>query len=972
MKSTLKCRLLGHKLLVLPLALAIGLLGENVSHGAKILLVVNSFSDPATTGNANDQEVLDRLKGQGHNVTLADDDVVSAADTAGMDLVLISSSVSSTAAGVNPLCINILRTGRIPVVCYEPGLYDELLMQTQNTFGNAGGHTSLAISVANKSHPLAAGKSGTIDIVDAGNTATVSSSASPYTVGTDAIIIATNATPSVDEGRICIWAYEKGARLADNVTVVPSRRVAFFYNASTGPGVYNTNATDLFDAAIKWTLAPPPNLPITVTFRSPQPQNSVPDAAIIAELEDGTTAQLNTNTISLSLNGNRLTPAVSKSGKVTTVSFTPLGLLPTGSSNIVRIVYSDSSTPAVTYTNVFPFTVESYVTLLPGMKVATTTIDRSKPGFTIKLRMMSVARPGGNSLATVRTQLNDGFVDPGTGQPYQDLIDRSQTGFPAGSRFNADGTFTEGGVINYSEVAPGGAEFGDFRAPAFPDKAIPGIPGIDGSNDNIAMEARTVLELKAGVYRFAVNSDDGFGVTVVLNSQDAFAFQAGAFDADRAQARTEFTVAVAEDGLYPFNLIWWESGGDAEVEFFSINRTTGQLALINDTANTNAVKAFQPPANSLNLPFVKAVSPKPGAVSVPKNATIAITITDGTIQVITNSIVLSLNGTVVSPVISKTGKDTSVSFNPANSLQASSTNTVILQFSDNASPPNTRSNSFSFVVESALPKALFLSSATPTASDNLVVSRLQALGFEVVPVADTASQTSDATGKDLIVISSSVGSGNIGTKFTAAPVPILHWEWALLDELGLEADNVNGLNFAGQTDIQIVDASHPLAAGLSAGVKTVLTTGGDMGYPNNLVSSAKIIAMSVAQADDGNKKPVLYAVEKGAALNGASIASAPARRVGFFLANDTFINATDDGKKLFDAAVKWLTEGLAAPPAKFAPPVLQGNTVVVSWTGAGTLQQADAVTGQWVDAPSQANPQTVPASGAMKFFRIRQ
>src|SRR5437016_2516862 len=200
------------------------------------------------------------------------------------------------------------------------GLYDELLFQRENTFGNAGMHTSIAISVANQSHPLAAGKSGTIDIVEPGSTATVSSSALPYAVGANAIIIATNATVGVDEGRICIWAYEKGSRLADDNTVVSGRRVAFFYNASTGTGVYNTNATDLLDAAIAWTLQPPSNLPILVTFPSPPSQNAPPDAPIIAELEDGSTTQVNTNSISVSLNGTPVTATIAKSGTITTVS----------------------------------------------------------------------------------------------------------------------------------------------------------------------------------------------------------------------------------------------------------------------------------------------------------------------------------------------------------------------------------------------------------------------------------------------------------------------------------------------------------------------------------------------------------------------------------------------------------------------------------------------------------------------------
>ena len=54
------------------------------------------------------------------------------------------------------------------------------------------------------------------------------------------------------------------------------------------------------------------------------------------------------------------------------------------------------------------------------------------------------------------------------------------------------------------------------------------------------------------------------------------------------------------------------------------------------------------------------------------------------------------------------------------------------------------------------------------------------------------------------------------------------------------------------------------------------------------------------------------------------------------------------------------------------PPVLANGQVTISWTGAGTLQEATAVTGSWNPAPSQNNPQTVPTTGAGKFYRIQQ
>src|SRR5262249_51540304 len=162
-----------------------------------------------------------------------------------------------------------------------------------------------------------------------GTVAVISSSASPYTIGTDAIIIATNATPGVDVGHINIWAFERGTRLADNSTLARSRRVAFFMNASTPALTYNTNAYALFDAAVSWALATPPPLPILVSWRSPTKANAIPGAPLVVDLEDGTTSLVNANAVSFSLNGSALAPvSMTQTGSITTVSFQPTAILP--------------------------------------------------------------------------------------------------------------------------------------------------------------------------------------------------------------------------------------------------------------------------------------------------------------------------------------------------------------------------------------------------------------------------------------------------------------------------------------------------------------------------------------------------------------------------------------------------------------------------------------------------------------------
>lgn len=75
----------------------------------------------------------------------------------------------------------------------------------------------------------------------------------------------------------------------------------------------------------------------------------------------------------------------------------------------------------------------------------------------------------------------------------------------------------------------------------------------------------------------------------------------------------------------------------------------------------------------------------------------------------------------------------------------------------------------------------------------------------------------------------------------------------------------------------------------------------------------------------------------------------------------------------------WFVDNIAfydiAPPVveagKLNLPTLAGSNVVISWTGAGTLQEAASVSGPWTNASSQANPQNVPVAGtAAKFYRL--
>jgi hypothetical protein len=251
---------------------------------------------------------------------------------------------------------------------------------------------------------------------------------------------------------------------------------------------------------------------------------------------------------------------------------------------------------------------------------------------------------------------------------------------------------------------------------------------------------------------------------------------------------------------------------------------------------------------------------------------------------------------------------------------------------------------------------LVVGDATPlNTSDTAIQSRLQGFGYTVQVLSATSATSIDAAGKKLVLVSATVTSGNVTTKFRDVAVPVINWETALQDDFGFAN---NSGNAASQTNLNITNPGHPLAAGLPAGVRTVATAAGDFSWGEP--GGSPII---IARLNDGSSHPCLYAYEAGAAM---SSGSAPARRVHLFLQNNTFASLNADGLKLFDAAVGW------AVPVRFQPPVLQGGQLRLEWVGGGTLQTATNVAGPWADILGASSPFLAGTTNSAQFFRVKQ
>ena len=195
---------------------------------------------------------------------------------------------------------------------------------------------------------------------------------------------------------------------------------------------------------------------------------------------------------------------------------------------------------------------------------------------------------------------------------------------------------------------------------------------------------------------------------------------------------------------------------------------------------------------------------------------------------------------------------------------------------------------------------LVAGSTTLTAADAAVRDRLLAGGHSVVVRSATGATTADAAGKALVLVSSTVTSGSVNTKFRAVVNPVLSWESNLFDDLGMTG-SASGTDFGtltGQSQLDIVGATHPLAAGLS-GRATVTSSSQNFtwGRPNG---NAAVAARPAGDAT----RAAIFGYERGAAMPGRT---APGRRVGFFLENTTASALTPAGQALFDAAVRWAT-----------------------------------------------------------------
>lgn len=183
--------------------------------------------------------------------------------------------------------------------------------------------------------------------------------------------------------------------------------------------------------------------------------------------------------------------------------------------------------------------------------------------------------------------------------------------------------------------------------------------------------------------------------------------------------------------------------------------------------------------------------------------------------------------------------------------------------------------------------------------DDAVAAHLRERGF-TVRVEDQRVDPATARSAALVVISSTVSSKDLNPAWRQLPVPLLTWENDFLDDLAMTGKK-HDVDFGAEVKerfLWIVNAPHPMAGGLPAGISNVYVKQAGIGW-GRPGPGASVIATVYGEPS----KAAVFGYERGATMDYESLA--PARRAMVFLDNETFTNLSPAGRTLFDAAIEW-------------------------------------------------------------------
>ena len=202
-----------------------------------VLLVTNEMWEEG------DAAVQEKMEGLGFEVVAALDADVDSTWADGMDFVYVSSTTSSGNI------TNKFKNAPVPVIMIEPYALDDMGMSLDTDTTRYFQAFQRNMVILQEGHFLSAGLTGEVVVVDSLEI----QSAQAYP-GPEGVLIAEYYRDVTDENMIygAIYAYEKGAMLADS-TVAAERRYFAGWN-DKGAGYFTEDGWKLWQAAVDWCL----------------------------------------------------------------------------------------------------------------------------------------------------------------------------------------------------------------------------------------------------------------------------------------------------------------------------------------------------------------------------------------------------------------------------------------------------------------------------------------------------------------------------------------------------------------------------------------------------------------------------------------------------------------------------------------------------------------------------------------------
>lgn len=677
-----------------------------------------------------------------------------------------------------------------------------------------------------------------------------------------------------------------GRSFTGTLSGAPITQVSFVRgNGSTGVG---GNGQDFQITDLSVVSSAPP----TFVTQTPAPGSYSASGTNIslAIIAGGT--PINTGAISFKVDGNAVTPSISTVSATTTISYTPASSLSPGVTHTVQVVAADSNNSL--FTNTWSFRTGS-------------------PALPVTLPGPIVTGTDGSGVVI--------FSNPGEGWLGTNYdANSSQTIFARFSMTFHDMAGESGGGGAY-----GGLEFYQDNA----ERLIIGnnwnstMWSLEGSGPgNLDLLPNTEIVLNEW-HTIVVRIDYAQGANAAAKIWLDPSF-------GMTEAAQPNPPLVIDSVAATFNNIRLRCGnGSAYAEFTNIV-----------IAATSADVGILPPVT----PTFQHLIPGPGAAFASPKSPISVEIVEGDTAISKNNIVMNVDGDLVTPTVTVSGKTNFVSYQPSVPFTAGSSHTVTVSLTDKQGTPY--STTWSFTVDT----------------------------YSTLPI--TFDQDFDVQGQDQTLLTSQNGclDGKYGTTSSNTLYVSVRMAFTQMAVENGGAGVFGGLEFyLGNTERFLI-GNNWTSGNWSLDVWGTLISP-DCLPPTQLVTDEYHTMVARIDFVPGSNANVKVWLDPDLGKREGSQTYAPTTFSSAITFDNIKLRAGNDNTSLrFSGITLSGTTLFAAEPP--SPPVLsiskQGGNVQVSWTGTGTLQQVSAINGTWADSADQANPQTVATTNSALFFRIKQ